>query len=94
MQHKIKPTKEQLITKTKILDKATDKYRLAIKESLLIIANNPSINRQYNNFTNVLKLYPHNNLQDRCNTITNPNNDQSESIVQESRTMSTNSEKT
>ena len=56
MQHKIKPTKEQLITNTKILDKATDKYRLAIKESLLIIANNPSINRQYNNFTNILKL--------------------------------------
>ena len=57
--HGTKPTREQLTENTSIIATATDRYRLLIKEALLIMKRTPSINKQYDNFTNVLKLHAH-----------------------------------
>ena len=70
--HSTKPTKQQLADNTTILDHAPDRYRLFIKEALHIIKQNPSINRQYDNFTNVLKLYTHRNYTDRRPPLVHP----------------------
>ena len=70
--HNIKPTKQQLSDNTTILDHAPDRYRLFIKEALHIIKHNPSINKQYDNFTNVLKLYTHRNCIDRRPSLIYP----------------------
>ena len=61
--HNIKPTKSQLLDSTTILTHANTRQKLYIKEALLISKHAPTINRQYDNFTNVLKLYKprHNN---------------------------------
>ena len=59
--HKTKPTREQLTQNTKIIAKANDRYKLAIKEALLILKHSPSINIQFDNFTNILKLHDHRN---------------------------------
>ena len=56
-EHHIKPTREQLTENTKILSRSHDRHRLAIKESLLILESKPEINKQYDNFTNILKLH-------------------------------------
>ena len=68
----MRPTREQLTENTKIIAKANDRYKLLIKEALLILKNSPSINKQYDNFTNILKLHGHRstNLQ----TLPNPSN--------------------
>ena len=60
-----KTSREKLTENTTIIAKATDRYRLLIKEAVLIIKHSPSINKQYDNFTNILKLHAHrnNNLQ-------------------------------
>ena len=55
--HNIKPTKTQLLDNTTILTHAENRQILFIKEALLILQHAPKINRQYDNFTNVLKLY-------------------------------------
>ena len=57
--HNVKPTREQLTENTIIIDRASDRYRLAIKEALHIIQIGPIINTQYDNFSNILKLYSH-----------------------------------
>ena len=57
--HDIKPDKQQLIDNSSIIAKGTNKYNLLIKEALLIQANHPSINRQYDTFPNILKLQVH-----------------------------------
>ena len=59
--HNAKPTREQLTGNTIILAKANDRYKLTIKEALLIMNNAPSLNIQFDNFTNILKLYNHRN---------------------------------
>ena len=61
--HNVKPTKSQLLDNTSILTFANTRQKLFIKEALLISQQAPKINRQYDNFTNVLKLYKprHNN---------------------------------
>ena len=55
--HNIVPSKTQLIDNTTILTHAEDRYRLSIKEALLILKNSPLINKQFDNFTNILKLH-------------------------------------
>ena len=59
--HKMKITKEQLIENTEILTYENNRYRLAIKESLLILSKNRVINKQFDNFTNLLKLHRYRN---------------------------------
>ena len=58
--HNIKVTKEILHDNTNIIDTATDKFRLTIKEALLISKHAPVINKQFDNFTNTLKLFKNN----------------------------------
>ena len=55
--HGTAPSRPQLTDNTSILMKAPDRYRLLIKEALLISKFSPSINRQYNDFNNTLKLF-------------------------------------
>ena len=57
--HNRVPTKEILFENTDVLARATDRYRLSIKEALLISHNNPSINKQFQNFAHTLRLHPH-----------------------------------
>ena len=59
--HNSKPTRDQLTENTTIITRATDRFRLAIKEALYITKLGPLINKQYDNFTNILKLYNHRN---------------------------------
>ena len=58
-EHHIKPTISQLLENTKILAKAENRYKLAVSEALLISYYEPTINRQSDHFTNVLKLHAH-----------------------------------
>ena len=55
--HQSKPTREQLTSNTNIISKSSDRLRLAIKEALLILDKKPEINKQYDNFTNILRLH-------------------------------------
>ena len=59
--HNVKPTREQLTHNTIIIAKANDRYKLSIKEALLILNEKPSLNIQFENFGNILKLYNHRN---------------------------------
>ena len=61
-EHHQTPTKELILNNTEIIEKEQNYQRLCIKESLLILHHNPSINKQYNNFTHTLKLNPHRNI--------------------------------
>ena len=42
---------------TKILHKGTNHQRLRIKKCILILKEKPQINKQYQNFTNIITLY-------------------------------------
>lgn len=55
--HNSKPTREFLINNTTIIAKADNRYKLAVKEALLILNIEPSINKQFDNMSNILKLY-------------------------------------
>lgn len=55
--HNSKPTKDILVNNTSIIAKAKNRYNLAVKEALLILNQEPSINKQFDNFTNILKLF-------------------------------------
>ena len=55
--HNIKSTKYKLLDNTTILTQFNSRQKLYIKEALLIIQSNPKINKQYDNFNNILKLY-------------------------------------
>ena len=65
-----KSTREQLTENTTIIARAPDRHKLAIKEALYIIKLGPLINKQYDNFTNVLKLYNHRNQTIKSNSKT------------------------
>ena len=72
-EHNCKPSRDQLIDNTIIISKASNRYRLAIKEALLILEHAPTINKQFDNFTNTLKLHTsrninvtHNNKHSAC----------------------------
>ena len=76
-EHHIKPTREQLTENTKILSKSNDRLRLAIKESFFILDSKPEINKQFDNFTNVLKLHnprSQHNRKQQTKTKTNISN--------------------
>ena len=62
--HNATLTREIIVNNTKIIEQAKDRYNLAIKEALLIMNTNPVINKQYDNFSNILRLNAH-----RINTI-------------------------
>ena len=57
--HNCKPSRELLENNTKIIARADNRYRLAIKEAILILEHSPSINKQFDNFVHVLKLHSH-----------------------------------
>ena len=57
--HNCKPTRDTLINNTNIIASAENRYKLSIKEALLIREKNPAINKQYDNFVNILKLNTH-----------------------------------
>ena len=59
--HNCNPTRAQLTENTQIISKNPDRNRLLIYESLFILHHSPSINRQYDNFTQILKLNAHRN---------------------------------
>ena len=59
--HNCKPTREQLTQNTTIMARDTDRHKLAIKEALLILQNTPLINKQFDNFINILKLQSNRN---------------------------------
>ena len=55
--HQCTPTREQFTKNTTIVTKESNRYKLAIKEALILLNTKPLINKQFNNFSNVLKLY-------------------------------------
>ena len=74
--HNYTPSKETLFENTQIIARASDRYKLSIKEALLISHNNPSINKQLENFVHMLRLHPHReaDLQPSRNSMTAPIN--------------------
>ena len=58
-EHNSLPSRQLLIENTKIIAQADTKYKLLIKEALLIQKHNPSINKQFDSFPNILKLHLH-----------------------------------
>ena len=73
--HNQKPTREQLVDNTEIIARAKDRLRLAIKEALLILKERPIINKQFDNFSNILKL--HNNRNSLSKRPVYPETDKS-----------------
>ena len=69
-EHNIKPTREHLTENTTIIARSPDNQKLSIKEALYILKHNPSINKQYDNFTNVLKLYVSRNIAQKSPALT------------------------
>ena len=61
--HNKKPNREELTNNTTIIARAPDRYRLAIKEALLIQKYAPTINKQFYNFTNILRLHNPRNIK-------------------------------
>ena len=70
-EHHAKPTRAQLTENTTIIARADNRYKLAIKEALLILNHAPTINKQFDNFTNILKVH-----NCRNNNQYQPNNNQ------------------
>ena len=67
--HNCKPTRDQITSNTTIIDKENDRYKLAIKEALIILNTKPLINKQFDNFSNILKLYSLGNSNNRANNV-------------------------
>ena len=57
--HSCKPTRDLLVNNVNIIASAETRYKLSIKEALLIREKSPTINKQYDNFVNILKLNTH-----------------------------------
>ena len=66
--HHTRPTKSEILDNTSILTFAENRQKLYIKEALFILQENPTINRQYDNFTNILKLYKSRNHASNSHT--------------------------
>ena len=66
--HNMKPTCNHLVENTKTIAKAKDRSRLAIKEALIILQEKPIINKQYDNFSNILKLHNPRNIYKEADT--------------------------
>ena len=56
--HHIQPGRKHLTDNISVIARAPDKTRLTIKEAILIIKSSPSINKQSENFSQILKLQP------------------------------------
>ena len=69
--HNTQPTKELLLNNTKIIAYADTKYKLLIKEALLIQKHAPSINKQFDTFPNILKLHKHRRPHGTLNSMHN-----------------------
>ena len=63
--HGSKPTRQQLTNNTTIIARDSNRFRLAIKEALLIMSSSPSMNIQFENFSNILKLHNSRNPQQK-----------------------------
>ena len=70
-EHNSKPTRNQLTENTNIITRANNRYMLAIKEALLILKESPSLNVQFDNFENILKLHSSRNLHPKTTSIVN-----------------------
>merc|ERR1712002_960074 len=82
--HQARPTRNQLADNTTIMARAENRFKLSIKEALLILHNAPSINKQFDNFTNILKLHAHrnnNNIRDNTLKVVPYNSNQSSTIL-------------
>ena len=73
-EHNISVTKSLLIENTSILTYAEIRFKLSIKEALLILQKSPIINKQYDNFNNILKLYKSRNIPIHDNNTYHNNN--------------------
>ena len=62
----MKPSRDHLIQNTKVIEKGSDRQRIAIKEALLKLNERPIMNKHFDNFTNILK--PHQSKIDSLNT--------------------------
>ena len=71
--HRSKPSREQLTENTTIIARASDRFRLSVKEALHIIRLGPLINKQYDNFTSILKPYNHRNNNTKSSYDNVPN---------------------
>ena len=85
--HNCKPTREQITENTSIITKESDRYRLTIKEALIIRNIKPLINKQFDNFTNILKLYSLGNTGDRLNNVKMLEDPPQEFIIPEMETI-------
>ena len=56
LHHNTQVTRQDIANNTTIVARASNRYQLAIKEALIIQNTQPIINRQFNNFSNILKL--------------------------------------
>ena len=59
VKHSSKPTRSELVDNTTIIARADNRSKLTIKEAILILKRSPSINKQFDNFKNILKLHKH-----------------------------------
>ena len=73
-EHNTLVIKTQLIENTSILTHAEDRYKLSIREAILILQKTPLINKQHDNFNNILKLYKFRNIPSHDNNIHQNNN--------------------
>ena len=69
-EHNSKPSRDQLVDNTTIIAKANNRFKLAIKEALLILEHAPTINKQFDNFMNTLKLHTGRNLTANNKSLT------------------------
>ena len=60
LSHNTELTNDIVCNNTHIIAKDSDKYRLTVKEALLISQHGPLINKQFDNFSNTLKLFKNN----------------------------------
>jgi hypothetical protein len=56
-EHNVKINRDMLINNTSIIATFSDVYRLKTYEALMILQTGPTLNRQHESFTNILKLF-------------------------------------
>ena len=67
--HNCTPTRDQFTSNTTIIANESNRHKLAIKEALIILNTKPLINKQFDNFSNVLKLYRLGNSNNRSKNV-------------------------
>ena len=66
-QHQTRPTRQQLTDNTNPIARADNRFKLLIKEAILIQKHNPTINKQFDAFPSILKLNKVHNLNNNLN---------------------------